>query len=115
MRSRLLLFITACLLGGLGGMLGSIVGNAAGKTGLFVGGVSGGLLGAAASGAIASGRQWIPRSGALPTSVGAALGFLSAALVATQTLSSPAGPILSTALIGLGAVAGASLHHRHVV
>jgi hypothetical protein len=100
---------------GLGGLLGSIVGNAAGKTGLFVGGVVGGLLGAASSGIVASRRHWIPRSATFRTSAGAAIGFLAAALIATQTLGSPVGPILSTTLIGLGALAGAGRRHGPVV
>ena len=106
-RHRLLLFLVSCFLGGLGGVLGSIVGNAGGKTGLFVGGVVGGLLGASSSGAVASARRWIPRSAAVRTSVGASIGFLAAALIATQTLGSPIGPVLSTSLIGIGALAGA--------
>ena len=114
MRHRLLLFLVSCFLGGLGGALGSIVGNAGGKTGLFVGGIVGGLLGASSTGVIARHRRWIPRSAALRTSVGAAIGFLAAALIATHTLSSPIGPVLSTSLIGLGALAGAGRHHDHV-
>ena len=115
MRNRLLLFLVSCFLGGLGGLLGSIVGNAGGKTGLFAGGVVGGLLGASSSGAVASARRWIPRSAAFRTSVGASIGFLAAALVATQTLGSPIGPVLSTSLIGLGALAGAGRDHDRVL
>ena len=114
MRHRLLLFLVSCFLGGLGALLGSIVGNAGGKTGLFVGGVLGGLLGASSSGAVASRRRWIPRSATLRTSVDASIGFLAAALIATQTLGSPIGPVLSTGLIGLGALAGAGRHHDHI-
>lgn len=107
MRHRLLLFVVACFLGGLGGLLGSIVGNAAGKTGLFVGGVVGGLVGAASVGPVALWRGWIPRTRRWSTAAGAALGFLAAAAIATRTLGSPIGPILSTSLIGFGALAGA--------
>jgi hypothetical protein len=114
-RHRLLLFLVSCFLGGLGGVLGSIVGNAGGKTGLFVGGVVGGLVGAWSSGPLASARRWIPRSAAFRTSIGASIGFLAAALIATQTLGSLIGPILGTSLIGLGALAGAGRHHDHVV
>jgi len=114
-RHRLLLFLVSCFLGGFGGVLGSIAGNAGGKTGLFIGGVVGGLLGASSSGAVASARRWIPRSAAIRTSVGASVGFLAAALIATQTLGSPIGPVLSTSLIGLGALAGAGRHHDHLV
>ena len=41
MTHRVALFAVACLLAGLGGVLGSIVGHAAGSTGLMVGGVAG--------------------------------------------------------------------------
>jgi hypothetical protein len=115
MRHRLLLFVAACFLGGLGGLLGSIVGNTAGKTGLFVGGVVGGLVGAASVGPLARGRGWIPRTRMWSTAAGAALGFLAAAAIATRTLGSPIGPILSTSLIGFGALAGAGRHRDEVV
>jgi hypothetical protein len=115
MRHRILLFIVACFLGGLGGVLGSIVGNAAGKNGLFAGGVVGGLVGASVSSLVARRRGWIRPERARSTAVGAAIGFLLAALIATQTLGSPIGPVLSTALIGIGALLGAGAHRDHVV
>jgi hypothetical protein len=107
MRGRILLFIVACFLGGLGGALGSIVGNAAGKTGLFVGGVVGGLIGAFVTSLVAKGRGWIRPERVRPTAIGGAVGFLAAAAIATQTLSSPVGPVLSTLLVGVGALLGA--------
>jgi len=115
MKHRVALFIVACLLAGLGGMLGSIVGNAAGRRGLMVGGVVGGLLGAVASAFVARGRQWIGPSQVTPSAIGACIGFLAAAGIATQTLSSPVGPVLSTLLVGFGAVLGASLHRERSV
>ena len=107
-RHRVFLFAIACLLGGAGGVAGSAIGGVAGRTGLFAGGVAGGLMAAATCGIIARACGWIPAQRVRATGVGAALGFLAAALVATQTLGSPVGPVLSTTLIGLGAVAGAS-------
>ena len=106
-----LVFITACVLGGFGGALGSIVGNAGGKTGLFAGGLIGGLVCASLIGPIARSREWIRAERAAPTSIGAAVGFLAAALIATQTLGSPIGPVLSTTLVGVGALIGAGRHH----
>src|SRR5829696_6803027 len=105
--ARTYLFVVACVLAGLGGALGSIVGNAAGRTGLWAGGVLGGLLGAAAAAGVAVGRRWITRAQYWPTAIGAMLGFLAAALVAVNTLASPVGPVLSTLLVGAGAVVGA--------
>lgn len=104
---RLSLFVFSCLLGGAGGILGSIVGNAAGKTGLFVGGFVGGLLATSCVGRVARARKWIAPPQVRSTSVGAMLGFSIAAVTATQTLGSPIGPVLSTSLIGVGALLGA--------
>ena len=106
---RILLFVTSCFLAGLGGALGSILGHALGQTGLWIGGVLGGLLGAVASVAIARQRAWIAPAQFGATSAGAAVGFLAAAVVAVNTLSSPVGPVLSTALVGAGALFGATL------
>ena len=101
------LFVVACLFGGAGGALGSILGNAAGRTGLYVGGVVGGIVGAVAAAGVARWRRWIDPARTWPTALGGALGFIGAALVATNTLSSPVGPLLSTLLVGTGAVVGA--------
>jgi len=60
----------------------------------------------------ASRRGWIPPHRAMRTGVCAAIGFLAAALIATQTLGSPIGPILSTSLIGFGALVGAGRADR---
>ena len=112
MRRRLLLFLVSCLLGGAAAVLGSIAGAAAGKIGLFAGGVLGGLVGAVASTALAQRWRWIPPEAARATVIGTAIGFLAAAVVATQTLGSPVGPILITSLIGIGALAGAARGSR---
>jgi hypothetical protein len=55
---------------------------------------------------IALWRHWIVRSQFWPTALGAAVGFGVACAIAVNTLSSPIGPILSTLLIGAGAVLG---------
>ena len=101
------LFIAAMILGGVGGLVGSILGNAAGKTGLFTGGVIGGVLMSFLTARIAVWRGWAPRDRYWQTAFGAALGFVAAAGVAVSTLSSPIGPVLSTLLVGSGAVFGA--------
>jgi len=105
--NRVGLFVVACVLGGVGGALGSIVGHSFGKSGLWAGGIVGGLLASLLVGRIALWRRWINRSRYWPTTIGAALGFLAASAVAVKTLSSPIGPMLSTLLIGAGAVLGA--------
>ena len=103
---RVFLFFTAIVLCGLGGLGGSIVGNAFGRTGLWVGGIIGGLAASSISSWIAAKAGWISPSRRARTTVGTAIGFLLAASVAVNTLSTPIGPILSTLLAGLGAVIG---------
>ena len=104
--NRAALFLVACALGGLGGALGSMVGHGFGKGGLWAGGILGGLLASVLAARIALWRRWIVRSQYWPTVLGAAIGFLLACAVAVNTLSSPVGPIMSTLLIGVGAVLG---------
>jgi phosphotransferase system glucose/maltose/N-acetylglucosamine-specific IIC component len=106
--NRAALFLVACVLGGLGGALGSMVGHSFGKAGLWAGGIIGGLLASVLIARIALWRRWIVRSQYWPTILGAAVGFLLACAVAVNTLSSPVGPILSTLLIGVGAVLGST-------
>ena len=104
---RIFLFFTAIILCGVGGALGSIVGNAFGKTGLWVGGIVGGLVASSISSWIAAKAGWITPERRARTSVGTAIGFLLAASIAVNTLSTPIGPLLSTLLAGIGAVMGA--------
>ena len=102
--NRVALFFVACILGGVGGAVGSMVGHSFGKVGLWGGGILGGLLAAMLVARIAVWRRWIARSQFWPTAMGAVLGFLAACVVVVNTLTSPVGPILSTLLIGAGAV-----------
>jgi len=104
---RVLLFLTAIMISGIGGAGGSIIGNAFGKTGLWIGGVVGGLVGSLIVGFLAVNAKWIAPDRQRATTIGTAVGFLAAAAVAVNTLSSPIGPVLSTALAGIGALIGA--------
>jgi hypothetical protein len=109
MRARF--FITMCLLGGFGGFIGSVLGAFFGSNrALFVGGLLGGLLIAPLSARVALWRRWIAPAQYWTTTMGAAIGFVAAAIVAVFSLSSPIGPVLSTGLIGLGALMGAGRH-----
>jgi hypothetical protein len=103
------LFVAACLLAGLGGFAGSVVGNAFGRQALFAGGFLGGLLAAPTTAHLARWRGWIAPTQYWLTTAGAAVGFVAAALVAMNTLNSPIGPVLSTALTGLGAIGGSKI------
>jgi hypothetical protein len=73
-----------------------------------VGGFVGGIAIAPLSARLAVWRRWIGPRQYWPTAAGAALGFVAAAVVAVNTLSSPVGPVLSTALIGIGALIGST-------
>jgi hypothetical protein len=104
---RIYLFLTSCVLAGLGGALGSVIGHGAGQRGLWVGGIVGGAMGAVAATAVARARGWIQPSQFGATAIGTCAGFLAAAAIAVNTLSSPIGPLLSTGLVGVGALLGA--------
>lgn len=103
------LFLLMCVLGGAGGALGSMAGNSLGRGGVFVGGFVGGVALVFVAAYIAVGRGWISREQRFWTVAGGTLGFGVAALVTLSTLSSPAGPILSTLMIGMGALLGARI------
>ena len=105
--NKLALFITASVIGGLGGFLGSVLGNAFGREGLFAGGFIGGALLAPVTAWVARWRRWIEPPQFWPVAAGAGVGFLVAATLAVNTLSSPIGPLIATTLTGLGALAGA--------
>jgi hypothetical protein len=104
--NRVALFFLACALGGAGGAIGSMAGHGFGKAGLWAGGILGGLLASMLVARIALWRRWILPSQYWPTLLGTAIGFLLACAVAVNTLSSPVGPIVSTLLIGAGAILG---------
>ena len=77
-----------------------------GAGGLFVGGIVGGLLLVVAVGYLSERRHWIRQTQRLWVILGGVFGFVLACMVTLSTLSSPIGPILSTLLIGAGAVFG---------
>lgn len=99
-------FVLLVVAGGAGGMAGSIIGAAFGHRALFIGGFLGGLIASLCAAYLAARLEWIEPAETRSTALGAALGFLAAALVAVNTLSSPVGPVLSTLLVGAGGLAG---------
>jgi hypothetical protein len=105
--NRPALFITATALGGLGGFVGSVIGSGLGRDALFAGGFIGGALMAPVTAWLARKRGWIEGRQFGPVAGGAAIGFLAAATLAVNTLSSPVGPLVATTLTGLGALVGA--------
>ncbi len=110
--TRVYLFLVSSLLAGIGGAVGSIFGNGLGGKGLWIGGVLGGTFGAISAALVSRALGWILPTQVRATATGAAVGFLLAALIAVNTLSSPIGPVLSTSLVGIGALVGARLSSR---
>ena len=103
------LFILMVIAGGAGGLLGSMVGNVFGRGGLFAGGVAGGAIFVAGAAYLAGTRRWISMRQRPWVIAGGLVGFGLACVVALSTLGSPIGPILSTLLVGSGAVLGTVL------
>lgn len=98
------LFLTTWLLGAAGAVAGSMIGAAFGRFPLFTFALMGGAIGAMSAVRIAVWRGWISPERRPRVMVGAVIGFALAAIIATQTLSSPVGPVASSLLIGIGAV-----------
>jgi|SRR6185503_13330699 len=96
-------------LGGAGGALGSMLGHAVGRGGLILGAVVGGVVFVVGGGFLCQRLGWIRRSQRFWTIAGGLFGFALACLVALSTLSSPVGPVLSSLLVGAGALLGALL------
>ena len=101
------LFLLMVLLGGAGGALGSMAGNAFGRGGVIAGGLIGGAALVVAGAFLSARWHWIKLPQRLWTMIGGVLGFGVASLVTLSTLSSPIGPMVSTLLVGTGAVLGA--------
>jgi hypothetical protein len=98
--------------GGAGGALGSMIGAAFGKTALFAGGVVGGIIATPIAVVLAGWFRLIDRAAVKPAAIGATLGFLAAATIAVNTLSSPVGPILATTLVPIGGWIGERVSRR---
>ena len=110
---RVSLFVVSTILTGALAAIGSMAGHFSGpRHGVMLGGVLGGVIGATLSSRVAVRLKWISREDSFPTTLGAAIGFLAAAFIAMKTLSSPIGPILSSLLIGIGALIGSLIGAR---
>ncbi|HEV2016731.1 MAG TPA: hypothetical protein VGQ98_00355 [Gemmatimonadaceae bacterium] len=110
---RVFLFLVSTIVTGAFAAIGSMVGHFFGShLGVVLGGVFGGLFGAIFSVRIAVRLRWVGAEDFYPTTIGAAIGFLAAATIAVNTLSSPIGPILSSFLVGIGALIGSLIGAR---
>ena len=112
MAHGLRLFVLFIAIGGFGAFAGSVAGGAFGKRALFAGGCLGGVVAVVAAAWLAERFAWIRPHERTGTAIGAAIGFVAAATIAVNTLSSPIGPVLSTLLIGAGALSGRAMSRR---
>lgn len=103
------LFLLEVLLGGAGAVAGSLLGNLFGRGGVLAGAVLGGVALVIAAGFLGCRLGWIRRAERFWVVGGGIAGFIVACLVAVATMSSPAGPLVSSVIIGIGAVLGAAL------
>src|SRR2546421_259903 len=79
---------------------------AAAHRALYVGAICGGLIGCFAGASLGGRLGWIPKCAIRSAGIGASIGFAAAAAIATKTLQSPVGPLLSSLLIGIGGLLG---------
>lgn len=103
------LFTIEVLLGGVGAVGGAFLGNVLGRGGLLAGAVIGGVAMVIVAGHLACRLECIDRRERFWVIGGGIAGFLVACLVAVATISSPAGPVSASLIIGVGAVLGALL------
>ena len=82
-------FVLLVAAGGAGGLIGTVIGAAFGHDALFAGGFLGGLVASPGAAILAARLHWIDPADTKSTALGAALGFLTAAVVAINTPSSP--------------------------
>jgi glucan phosphoethanolaminetransferase (alkaline phosphatase superfamily) len=111
-RKGLLLFALVCFLAGVATFIGSILGHAFGSMGLNVGAVIGGIIGVFAATKIGVSRKILGPKRFWPATIGGVLGFILAAIIAVNHLSSPVVPLASILLVGLGALFGASSRRK---
>lgn len=104
--TSLAVFALLVLAGGAGAFAGSMLGNAFGHSALIAGALIGGALASAAAAFLSATLKWIRATERTPTAIGAVAGFLVAAGIAVNTLSSPIGPVTSALLIGVGGLLG---------
>ncbi|MCI0398490.1 MAG: hypothetical protein L0332_00135 [Chloroflexi bacterium] len=101
------LVLLMCGVAGFMTIPSSILGGALiGDPGVFVGAVIGGLVGVLLAGWLACRLGWLTPAHYRATVAGGVVGFGLAAVIAGTNLHTPVIPLLSSSLIGLGALAG---------
>lgn len=97
---------------GLLTVLGSMLGNVLGKPGLYIGAITGGICGILMVMIWARRYQLIEARNHVSTLIGATLGYIIGVVIAVNYLHTPVIPIVSTALVGIGAVIGSMLGRK---
>ena len=100
------LFLIVCFLSGVSTLVGSVLGHSLGGNGLFIGAIVGGSLGVLVSTWLAIRLDLIERSTFGAVAVSGLAGFGLASVIAVTNLHTPIIPLVSVALVGLGAVVG---------
>jgi hypothetical protein len=100
------LFLIVCFLSGVSTLFGSVLGHSVGGNGLFIGAIVGGSLGVLISTWLAMRFNLIERSTYGAVAISGLVGFLLASGIAVTNLHTPIIPLMSVALVGLGAIVG---------
>jgi hypothetical protein len=109
-----LLFIVVCGIEGICILLGSVLGNSIVRGGgLFAGAIVGGIVGVAAALLLAARFGLIDRAVYGAAFLGGVIGFIVAAAIAVKNLRGPVIPVMSTGLVGLGAIIGKAFGRKH--
>jgi len=112
MQNRIKLFFLMCGVNGTMTVIGSMLGNIFGKTGLFTGAIVGGIIGILVVMILARRFNLMEARHHVSTLIGATSGYLIAAAIAVNNLHTPVIPILSTSLVGVGAVVGSIINRQ---
>ena len=106
------LFFFVSGLAGLAAVFGSMLGGAASHVGLFIGAVSGGLIGVFTALVLSKRLRLISPQDVGPGILGGCIGFVAAAGLAAANAHTPIIPIVSTGLVGLGVMAALAIRRR---
>ena len=106
------LFFLVSGLAGLAAVFGSMLGGAVSHVGLFIGAVSGGLIGVFTALVLSRRFRLISPKDIGPGILGGCIGFVAAAALAAASAHTVIIPIMSTGLVGLGAMAALAISGR---
>ena len=110
---NVLLFLIVSALDAICILLGSFMGHSIRSIGIFPGAITGGTVGVAVAVWLASRLCLLDRASYAATCLGGLIGFILAAVIAVKNLHGPLIPMASVGLIGLGAILGKAVSHKH--